>query len=131
MSDQAFYHYTVFIQAQGSDVREVGAIDTRTPAQVHRAWIAASATASQRVVELDRAALHADLRNEMVRKRAKEGIVDPEEIELDDVSPPPDGSAKEDEQLRFAGRPDGTGWLVVVAGLVMGIACEGPDRGPD
>jgi hypothetical protein len=69
----------------------------------------------------------ANMKNEALNKRVSDGLEDAQALEISDITPPPVEFAAADEQLVLAGREDGSGYVSVVAGSVLGIACDGPD----
>lgn len=122
------YRYRVLVQANQSQIEAVEGVDPRPPAQVRDAWIAASRATTERNRLNDHRRVLANMQNNALGKKIEDGL---EQAELNDVKAPPEDCGDESEQLVLAGRPDGGGYFSVVAGLVVGIACDGvADLGP-
>ena len=117
------FAYRVFV-AMAGPIHEVPVLDPRPPAAIDAMWLEASAAQQRRSRTADHQYEFARLKNKALEEKAKDPALGTE-VELGDVASPPMELAGANEILRFQGAPDGKGYAALIAGLAVGIVCEG------
>lgn len=123
VGSKTLFSYRLLVQVDGTEIVRMAGADPRPPADLREAWIRACNAMAERKRQAQHLEMVANMRNGRVGKRLEDGML--EEIGEEDVVPPPQDMGRVEEQLCLAGREDGSGYVSVVAGLVLGIECTG------